>query len=383
MLNLQNTNFPKQKESAFFLGIFGLIFTGALILKQKKGTLHLSNSYNDFSIGQSKQLKPLLIDESESESDDDDKISDKERKDLYLEDYQLDDNKKEKLYQIKKSLKVKNGVNNKKYQEEQLLKQKLFLEKILGIKDVKQKEKIRVLVTSQNQEKINAIESALKEVFPDFYLENGKVIIQAQKSESGISHGQPWGIQHTFEGAHNRIENIKQKMQNSQVFDKLNGYDLIISIENGVFPLLSHTQTRGYDIACIVIERKVDKQIIQQQQQNEKEDKLKKQKLQESALNLFGSQKNKSSMASIFSSVEKNKQSYIAGQSQVFSWERQIGFSMPRLYPLQNVQLQVQNGKTNKEMGKYIAQYYENKQFSLSRHDQIKEAIINTFNQFL
>ena len=79
-------------------------------------------------------------------------------------------------------------------------------------------------MTSTNREKLTAVEAA-------FGAAGKPVQVQGMKADSGIYHGQPWGMQHTFEGAQARLHDVKFRMKASGQFS---GITYIASIENGI-----------------------------------------------------------------------------------------------------------------------------------------------------
>eukprot|EP00440_Ansanella_granifera_P035664 gb/GFBE01038687.1/.p1 GENE.gb/GFBE01038687.1/~~gb/GFBE01038687.1/.p1 ORF type:complete len:179 (+),score=38.16 gb/GFBE01038687.1/:1-537(+) len=107
-------------------------------------------------------------------------------------------------------------------------------------------ERIRVAVTSQNKEKLSAVEIAFKSRFTG----GATVEVVACPADSGIPHGQPWGMQHTYEGALARLSNLKAAGPVDARY--------LVSAENGVCGLLRHDSTEGLDVACVVVERVSD-----------------------------------------------------------------------------------------------------------------------------
>ena len=65
---------------------------------------------------------------------------------------------------------------------------------------------LKVVITSQNIAKINAVKAAFQEVFPD-----KKIEFNAISVESGVSE-QPMSNEETLEGARNRIKNAQKKV---------------------------------------------------------------------------------------------------------------------------------------------------------------------------
>ncbi|CAJ1363874.1 unnamed protein product [Effrenium voratum] len=106
-------------------------------------------------------------------------------------------------------------------------------------------KKITVAVTSCNKEKLEAVDSAFASHFADASLQ-----ILSHSSDSGIPHGQPWGMQHTYEGALARLHHLKSSGALS--------CDYLVSAENGVCAILGHASTTALDVACVIIERRSD-----------------------------------------------------------------------------------------------------------------------------
>jgi non-canonical (house-cleaning) NTP pyrophosphatase len=156
---------------------------------------------------------------------------------------------------------------------------------------------ITIAATTKNPEKLESIDRA----FTDFFRERAHTI-EALPSESGIPHGQPWGHQHTYEGAVARISDLKGQE------GRLAAYEYIVSAENGVCGILTHTQTLAIDVCCVVVEHR-------------------------------------------------------ASGKQTFS------FSQSRPYPLASVQEKKRRGE--KGIGKWCAEYYRTAALPVSRADQI------------
>jgi non-canonical (house-cleaning) NTP pyrophosphatase len=108
----------------------------------------------------------------------------------------------------------------------------------------------RLAATTKNVEKLVSIRRGFTEFFQDRdpnSMFDPVYEVQACPSESGIPHGQPWGLQHTYEGAAARITDLKKAAALSEC-------EYIVSAENGVCSILTHTQTHAVDICCVVIE---------------------------------------------------------------------------------------------------------------------------------
>ena len=171
-----------------------------------------------------------------------------------------------------------------------------------------------VIVTSKNPDKLRAVHNAFNEHFKDSNLQFN---IIGYKSDSGIYHGQPWGLQHTFEGAKTRIQSIKDKLNKSK--DNPDP-SYIVSAENGVESLLQHDKTIGIDIACVIVE------------------------------------------------ILDGNQQY-------------IGLSQGRPYPLETIQHMKRNGVSNKEIGDFCVKHYEQANLCITREDQIYQATLIALSQ--
>mmetsp|Transcript_43305 Transcript_43305/g.92695 ORF Transcript_43305/g.92695 Transcript_43305/m.92695 type:complete len:237 (+) Transcript_43305:3-713(+) len=166
---------------------------------------------------------------------------------------------------------------------------------------------IRVVVTSATRTKIDAVRTAFQE---KLHLEGEDMLeVDGLPTDSGIPHGQPWGVQHTYEGAMARLHHLKAQLRSEQG----KRYDYLVSAENGVIALPSHTGTRGLDVACVVVEH------------------------------------------------------CLSGR-----WE--MSMSQARPYPLEEVQRMSRDGATGHEIGDYCRQWYEAKGLLLTREGQVSSA---------
>eukprot|EP00439_Symbiodinium_sp_Y106_P065496 s2029_g10.t1 len=107
-----------------------------------------------------------------------------------------------------------------------------------------------VAVTSSNPDKLAAIETA----FCSHFGQKGQapsICILPCPADSGIPHGQPWGMQHTYEGALARLANLKSSGEGVEA-------EYYASAENGVCALLRHDSTLALDVACVIVERASD-----------------------------------------------------------------------------------------------------------------------------
>eukprot|EP00930_Biecheleria_cincta_P018871 TRINITY_DN14562_c0_g2_i1.p1 TRINITY_DN14562_c0_g2~~TRINITY_DN14562_c0_g2_i1.p1 ORF type:complete len:197 (+),score=21.55 TRINITY_DN14562_c0_g2_i1:62-652(+) len=163
---------------------------------------------------------------------------------------------------------------------------------------------LKVAVTTGNPEKLAAVTESFSSHFPGTLVQTTSC-----PSESGIPHGQPWGVQHTYEGAAARLHHLKTS---SGIVST--DFQYLVSVENGVVGLLSHSSTSGLDVACVVIE-----------------------------------------------CVANGRQA--------------MNISQSRPYPLERVQQMKRAGTSNEDIGKFCKKWYEDKRFPLSRKEQIKSSI--------
>lgn len=177
-----------------------------------------------------------------------------------------------------------------------------------------------VLLTSRNEEKLRAVTYVIKE-----HLNHVAIVIPVDV-DSGIFHGQPWGHQATYEGASTRIDNALKSLGSGQIPGCAHA-DYIVSVENGVFAILSHEKPMGQDTACVVIEK-------------------------------VGAD---------------NKPT-----------QREFAFSVSRTYPLDLVYEKKRDHASNEEIGQLVKKYYESeKVLHFSRYDQIRDTtrqVLTAFN---
>lgn len=98
---------------------------------------------------------------------------------------------------------------------------------------------VRVMVTSTNTQKQEGVQRA--------FVKNGgaQYMICGCAANSGIPHGQPWGMQHTFEGASARVHSVRGMYP---------GVNYVVGVESGVITLTMHTGVHAVDMVCVVIE---------------------------------------------------------------------------------------------------------------------------------
>ena len=185
---------------------------------------------------------------------------------------------------------------------------------------------LNVLVTSTNPQKIESVKTAFEEWFSDNSNDNSanktnKINVRAtgMKSKSGIFHGQPWGLQHTFEGARARIEYTKKDCKDKNI--NLDNYTHIVSVENGISTVLTHESLYGFDVAVVIIQ-----------------------------------------------DFETN--------------EQQVAVSQARPYPIETVQKMARSGVPRKEIGRFCHKYYQELPLTISREEQIIGATKMALSQF-
>uniref|UniRef100_A0A0G4FTH0 inosine/xanthosine triphosphatase n=1 Tax=Chromera velia CCMP2878 TaxID=1169474 RepID=A0A0G4FTH0_9ALVE len=174
-----------------------------------------------------------------------------------------------------------------------------------------------VLVTSANDIKLSGVCTAFRAAFSPPAGPTTEIQVVPRPADSGIPHGQPWGMQHTYEGALARLDNLKRAADAEaegtiRTVESNRRPDYLVSVENGVVGLLSHTATTGVDVCCVIVE--------------------------ESA-----------------------------------SGRREFAFSQGRPYPLQEVQAKVTRGEGG--IGKFVAGWYDERpELTVTRKCQVIQA---------
>jgi len=123
---------------------------------------------------------------------------------------------------------------------------------------------IQAIVTSTKPLKLDGVRRAFEEVASNGSRASGDaptVQITGMQADSGIFHGQPWGLQHTYEGACCRIEDVKRQLKRAgDAVDGDGSHEsvepptFLVSAENGVQAVLSHEATMGVDTCVVVVE---------------------------------------------------------------------------------------------------------------------------------
>ena len=104
---------------------------------------------------------------------------------------------------------------------------------------------LAIAVTSSNTEKLDAVAQA----FESWFGADTPMDVMAHPSDSGIPHGQPWGLQHTFEGAMARLSAFMACALPSQT-----QWTHVVSVENGVCVLQEHKGPQAVDMCCVVVQ---------------------------------------------------------------------------------------------------------------------------------
>ena len=166
---------------------------------------------------------------------------------------------------------------------------------------------LRILVTTTNPEKIEAVKNMFE------YKYNCLCTISGIKCDPGIPDGQPYGIDGTFQGAHQRIVNLG---------DKINDYDYVVSIENGIATLNTNDKSTSLDFPIVII-MDVHRKIT--------------------ATHFGGS----------------------------------------RSIPLDELRMMKKNGVVQSERGKWVVDYYQKLSYSQSRKKLIEDAVLMALEEII
>lgn len=115
---------------------------------------------------------------------------------------------------------------------------------------------MKVVVTTQNSQKLTAVETTFKQKFNNLS-GNQKIEVIGVKSNPGVTDGQPYGLDGTFQAALSRIDSLKQI---------IGSYDCnyIVSIENGIHPMNTNDQCTYLDFPVVIIKDvQIGKQVVQ------------------------------------------------------------------------------------------------------------------------
>lgn len=100
---------------------------------------------------------------------------------------------------------------------------------------------MNIFVASTSAHKLSAVKAASADVFPDATLN-----VQGAKAASEINE-QPVGHKETLRGALNRLKNLKGIIGDTR-------YDLLVSMENGIFPVQIEDRQAWFDLGWVVVE---------------------------------------------------------------------------------------------------------------------------------
>jgi len=172
---------------------------------------------------------------------------------------------------------------------------------------------VSVFVVSTNKTKLAAVSNVFKNNFP-----GQTVTVTSIKGSSGIPHGQPFGLQHTFEGANARVDSAETHLP-AAVEETPDVRVFVVAVENGVVSIPTVKKTFAHDICCVVVRD--------------------------------------------LSAKRAGKEDYDAHN-----------FSQSRPYPLTEVQEMRRKGSSGEEIGGWCKRYYDNRGLQLTRRDQIQTA---------
>lgn len=96
-----------------------------------------------------------------------------------------------------------------------------------------------VLVASKNVDKVTAVRDAF-----EVHMRT-PCDVTGVECDSGIWHGQPWGMQHMYEGANARLECFDLSSPDTPEY--------IVSIESGIETVNNHSETMAFDMACVIV----------------------------------------------------------------------------------------------------------------------------------
>lgn len=101
---------------------------------------------------------------------------------------------------------------------------------------------MRIFLGSTSKHKLTAITEAASEVFPDEH----DLVVQTFQVSSDINE-QPVGLEETLQGARNRLKNLKTIIGDAR-------YDLLVAMENGIFPVYVDGKELWFDLGWVVLE---------------------------------------------------------------------------------------------------------------------------------
>jgi len=100
---------------------------------------------------------------------------------------------------------------------------------------------MEIFVASTSKHKLEAVNNVANTLFPE-----SKPKIEGRKTASEINE-QPVGHEETVRGALNRLENLKKVIGETR-------YDILVALENGIFPIKIREREAWFDLACVVVE---------------------------------------------------------------------------------------------------------------------------------
>ena len=100
-----------------------------------------------------------------------------------------------------------------------------------------------IAVTTLNPNKLDCVSRTFENIYK--CLPN----VIGYNCESGVPDGQPYGIDGTYQGAQQRILNLKGELK----FSETNNYDFIVSIENGISGLQNNDGTTYIDYPVVIV----------------------------------------------------------------------------------------------------------------------------------
>lgn len=106
-----------------------------------------------------------------------------------------------------------------------------------------------IFVGTTSKQKLAAVEQVMGEIYPE-----GKFEIKGVKADSQINK-QPVGHEETLQGALNRLAETKELIGST-------GFDLIITMENGIFPVKIGNNIHWFDFCWVIGEDNLGNQAL-------------------------------------------------------------------------------------------------------------------------
>jgi len=107
---------------------------------------------------------------------------------------------------------------------------------------------MRLLVASESPYKLAAVEEATRDIFM-----NSRTV-EGYSVSSGINE-QPVGHQETIQGATNRLNALKNQLEDTR-------YHLLIALENGIFSIETEDGTKWFDLAWVIVENSAGERAL-------------------------------------------------------------------------------------------------------------------------